>query len=452
MNKNNTQFKRKLKQFKKLIKDLENNASEKVKRALRRTYYELSFKFPSPILSKTIAASAIAIALISGNNIHAQQLKAPVKNPFSITDNSAIFQPEFIDIDNDGDKDIMTTDYYGSHQFYRNTGSATAPNFTAPQTDPFGLSGSGNSYTMITCADIDNDGDIDMMETSFDYYSGGTFSISFFENTGTSSAPAFAAPVVNPFGIVSDTGAISRPLLVDLDTDGDKDLLVMGFDYTAYNTNYYYYRNTGTASAPAFAAPVKNPFNMTRQTLISVPSFADADKDGDLDLFNGDYYGQLFMYRDTSAVGGNPAYSSVPVVNPYNIVCSDTGLRMLAFVDIDGDNDKDVFVSTSGGSSGYEYGLWFFQDTTSHVGVIPVSERDNLAKVYPSIFDNELQIELVEEGKSLIQIFDLFGKEVYLLEVNQKHNSISLAHLASGTYLVRIEQNGTHSMRKVIKK
>ena len=95
-----------------------------------------------------------------------------------------------------------------------------------------------------TFGDLDGDGDLDMMVGE----NGGT--ILYYKNTGSASAPVFAQQTgaANPFN-GSDVGCDSAPALVDLDGDGDLDLVVGEND-----GNLNYFKNTGTASAPVFAA------------------------------------------------------------------------------------------------------------------------------------------------------------------------------------------------------
>ena len=98
--------------------------------------------------------------------------------------------------------------------------SATAPAYSAPATNPFGISDVG-SYASPALADLDGDGDLDLFIGNS---SGNTL---VFTNTAAAgaTAPAYSAPATNPFGI-SDVGYYASPAFADLDGDGDLDLFI----------------------------------------------------------------------------------------------------------------------------------------------------------------------------------------------------------------------------------
>lgn len=446
-------FKKKLKHLKKLIRTLTIDSSEKVLREIKRLFAQLSFNLPSIYLRRTIMGSSLAIALLSGYNIHAQSFKAPVKNPFGLSSAEGIMQTEFVDIDGDNDLDLLSTGYYGDIKVYTNTGTKFTPNFGAATSNPYGLTGSGLPLTVLTSGDIDNDGDIDLFYCGLDYYAAGVLNIQFVENTGTATAPAYTAPTANPFGITAAAGFLGGPRLIDIDKDGDLDLIVNAFDYTTYSTSYLTYLNAGTASAPNFDPPITSAFGMGPEALISFPFFADVDKDGDVDLYNTDYYGNMIMYKDTSGLTGDPSFTNAGIIDPHGVLFPDQGIRFIKYVDIDGDNDLDLFATTSVDTATNESGLWFFQDSSSTVGIRSNPNPSLEFDIFPTLVSSELKVELplLADDKTFVKITDAQGKVVLRTELLSKNNVIHVNELSAGAYFIEVENKQQKGVKKFIK-
>src|SRR5262245_49476873 len=152
----------------------------------------------------------------------------------------------------------------------------------------------------LASADLNNDGDLDILVGD------GKGGLNYFENTGSASSPALATPLFNPFGL-KNVGRDSAPALADLDHDGDVDILI-----GIRNGNLHYFKNTGSPSNPAFAKPIVNPFGLKDVGGYVAPALADLDHDGDLDLLVGDYDGNLHYFKNNGSPT-NPAFA-VPMV------------------------------------------------------------------------------------------------------------------------------------------
>jgi Ca2+-binding RTX toxin-like protein len=263
---------------------------------------------------------------------------APSTNPFGLTDVGTSADPIFADIDGDSDLDAFVGNISGDTLFYRNTGSATNPVFAARTINPFGLTNAGFSADPIF-ADIDGDSDLDAFVGNI---SGDTL---FYRNTGSATNPVFAAPTTNPFGL-TNVGNYASPNLVDIDADGDLDAVVGNLP-----GNTFFYRNTGSATNPVFAAPTTNPFGLTDVGYDAKPTFADINGDGDLDAFVGNRYGNTLFYQNQPA--SPPAIKfRLAILNPYGL--TDVGFSAKpTFADIDGDGDKDAFVGDRFGNTSF---------------------------------------------------------------------------------------------------
>lgn len=193
---------------------------------------------------------------------------------------------ELSDLDNDGDYDILMSQEaweYGNpnnHTWYfiENIGNVSSPNFANPIENPFNLDLAAN-FSFFDLVDIDNDGDLDLFRQDIAQYN----TISFQENIGTSQNPNFAALQLNSFGI-SPTSNLNILNLGDIDEDGDFDLLS-----TDDNGNFHVFENIGNESSPSFDQPQMNPFDLSSQGIYIIPHLLDLDSDGDLDILTGTY-------------------------------------------------------------------------------------------------------------------------------------------------------------------
>ncbi|MEH2274334.1 MAG: VCBS repeat-containing protein [Nostoc sp.] len=108
------------------------------------------------------------------------------------------------DIDGDGDLDAVVGEDYGTLRYYKNTGSATNPQYTQQtSSNPFNGIDVG-SFSAPTFADIDGDGDLDAVIGASD----GT--LLYYKNTDTTN-PQYTQQTdsSNPFNGI-DVGSFSK--------------------------------------------------------------------------------------------------------------------------------------------------------------------------------------------------------------------------------------------------
>lgn len=390
-------------------------------------------------LKRMLGVSALFVALLFPSQASAQAAYAPsVANPFGLSSISGtIDNQNMVDLDGDGDMDIMemrytynysTYSYDSQFRYFLNTGTATNPAFAAAVTNPFGLSTFSGQLARPTFADMDNDGDEDMLVGFSDGYAG---AYRYYQNTGTATAPAFSAGVNNPFGL-GPTSFFAQCEFADMDGDGDYDILSSDFvfSYYAITPTMKYYQNTGTNLAPSFAAPLSNPFGFTFPYAVYFlsPSIKDLDGDGDLDILSGELTGKNFYYYQNTGTNVAPSFAA-SVQNPFGLTPTNPtnnyyGYNAPVLVDLDGDTDLDVLTVEYGG------GFRYYQNMFINSGPLSII---SIAQNAPSCSPG---------GDGSLQVFAGGGTPPIQYKIGVDSNSTGLFNnLAVGTYTLHIKDS-----------
>lgn len=223
----------------------------------------------------------------------------------------------FIDIDGDGDQDVLITGYTLAHQrvakLYKNEGNSV---FTEVQGTPF----TPVNYSSVAVSDVDGDGDQDILISG--YANANQRITQLFLNNGN----GIFTLSVNSFENLS-SGDVA---FADVNNDGFPDIFITG-DKEEEQPVSQLYLNDGTGSYTLSTSTFQGVSN-------SAIAFADVDNDGDQDLV---ITGQINPLQDASILYKNDGNGM------FTLSANFTGIRYgsVAFSDIDGDGDKDLLIT-----------------------------------------------------------------------------------------------------------
>ncbi|NND06514.1 MAG: T9SS type A sorting domain-containing protein [Saprospiraceae bacterium] len=384
-------------------------------------------------------------------------------------------RPAFADVDGDGDLDLITGNDEGSLMLYNLNESA----YEEKAFNSLNLLAEDNGLAP-EFFDYDDDGDVDLFMGTADG------NLLYYENTDG----ALALKTNNDLPEIADTSSSSVPIFTDIDSDGDADLVV------GHYSGILLYENTasGRDAAPyVLADSLDNPFHGLSTMNNLVPTLADFDADGDLDLLVGNKYGTLeyFVNNDGTyeAVADSPfaefdvgGYSAPSLddidadgdldltiansVGRVNIWENDEGdfKRLLedenpfhdfnfhddvilSRGDLDGDGDLDVIVGND------IHMIFYLENTTSSVSTDDRQDVSQETNVFPNPVTHTVQIEAAwNEREALIEVFDFQGRLLREQKFFGTTERLDLSTLPSGTYQMRISNRERKAVKGIFKK
>lgn len=306
--------------------------------------------------------------------------------------------PNIIDIDHDGDLDIINMRFVppGTAEFHKNmsvenTGQCSLNDFVRitqkyggfeecgcgsfafdNQPCPPGSGGRTNhtgGKTLLSY-DADNDGDHDLLFSEENCTR--TF---LLRNQGTNDNAIFTQAEPFPQGQPVNYLSFPGSYLEDLDFDGRQDfisspnLAARSFVNNPFTNSVWLYQNTGSAALPTFSL---SKTNFLQDRMIDVgdyayPAFVDYDGDGDEDLVVGNYAGEGFVgrmyYFENTGNSSSPSFTlitddflSARNFNNFNIKPQ--------FVDMNGDGSLDLAFSSTD-LQNFNTGLYYIPGKSS---------------------------------------------------------------------------------------
>lgn len=389
--------------------------------------------------------------------------------------------PSIIDIDGDGKLDMFIGVLTGSSStanflYYKNAGTPAAHQFLL-ETSDFLPSVDVGSASSPTCADIDGDGDLDLLIGSEDgklaLYEGrgasefrfvtnsfvalpGLFNVSptFGDLTGDGVLELIVGDANGRIRLFRNTGVWNEdttfqlksvsfgqnasPVLTDIDNDGKKDLFV-----GSGGGRISYYHNDGTSITPNFVLQ-SNFFLSADVGDDAKPVFTDLDNDGDVDLIVGDRDGRVSYWRNE----GNASTYSFSAVPGFFAGVTAVIRSAPAFLDGNADGRLDLLLGNAKG------GIYYYRNRPTFT--VP-PETFALEQNFPNPFNPGTMIRYDVAEKTLVRlkVYNMLGQEVQsLVDEIQPAASYQVRFeargLASGVYFCRMAAGEKVQVRKMV--
>ncbi len=330
---------------------------------------------------------------------------------------------EIADMDNDGDLDIVSTgESLGINWWENDNGTFTN------KTEIYDWSFSDYIDANLELADLDNDGDIDVV-SAFQTSPTGVY---WFENT--TGAGNFSAPE-----ILSSTIDCQNAKIADVNGDALLDIMV-----NESGGSFYWFQGSGDGN---FNPPIEVPFIIPGLTFEG-SSFGfdagDIDLDGDLDILGTDLSSGNVFWIDNSDGHGD--------FNEVKIIKQISGFPYTSkLYDIHQDGDLDVFTGTWQNLTEINY----FENTSFFVSTNEVEKEYNLISIFPNPAHDNFSIQPTL-SKTTEVTYRLFNHQGLLVSENRTtvfpENSIEVntKDFAAGLYIVELEYDGIFISKKII--
>ena len=319
-----------------------------------------------------------------------------------------------VDIDGDGDLDIVAAiDQQSSAAWYENLDGLG--NFSARKLISSGLL----ACRSVFAADIDNDGDLDVVANSADMVT-----ISWFENLDGQG-------VFGPQNIVAGQAPyVADVFCADIDGDGDLDIMgcTNGDNRVAWHENL---DGLGTFGPQRV---------VTNEALQCTSIFcADLDHDGDMDVLYGSTPSAIV---ENSEIAWSENLDGLGTFGPKQVIGNTLKLtRAVYAADIDGDTDMDVFAASQNNNKV----VWYENLTILGVGD---NSNSNL-RVYPNPSNDKIFIDSKKESIEGIIVYNVLGKQLFSKKGNLKELDIS--NLQNGMYFLQITTEEGSFVKKILK-
>jgi len=219
------------------------------------------------------------------------------------------------DVDGDGDVDVLCASQDDDTVGWYESDGAPVPSYTRRI-----LSTEADGACAVCAADVDGDGDTDVLCASQN-----DDTVAWFESDG-GSPPSFAE-----HGIASSADGASCVCTADVDRDGDVDII----SSSRHDDKVAWYESDG-GKPPSFTERAVS--GTTNAATCVFP--ADVDSDGDVDILSASYEDDTVAWHESD--GGAP-----PSFTEHAIFTAADGVESVHACDVDGDGHMDVVSASS---------------------------------------------------------------------------------------------------------
>lgn len=324
-----------------------------------------------------------------------------------------------LDYDNDGDMDILNGNIlYSDIQLQLNGKAdygAAVDTITSQDTiwSSNGVPLTMRNYPGAYHVDIDQDGDKDLLfSPSLGIYENYR-SVAYYKNTGTATAANYVYQS-DTFLMASmiDVGGNSRPVFYDYNRDGKKDMFIGSTGYYqnngSFKTTVAYYENISEKGYPTLKKITNDFMGLGAQGLKgSSVTFGDIDNDGKDDMVVGQTDGTVLLFRNTAANNNvQPQWSATgEVVRTSQNKILDVGNKAAPVVyDVDTDGKADLVIGNEAGFLHFykntgTSGAAAFDSVTNKLGgirlVLPTSSSASIVPYIGAIDDSKKEYLLL---------------------------------------------------------
>ncbi len=273
---------------------------------------------------------------------------------------------DIVDIDNDGDFDIITN----SEELNTARGSTLSVFINVGDEEFNSYYSTPGSYSYyypneITTADMDNDGDFDVLVSNLNH------GLTFYENAAINGELLPGHHLLNGF-----SRGFSSSALTDLDGDGLLDIVAGSYLFNGI-TWYKNLDGQGTFSEMRI---------ISKDSDVSDIKIGDLDGDGDQDIvasYSADANG-IVWYENIDGLG---------IFSDKQTLIEGQHFSDLHLVDLDNDNDQDIIATNNSQEI-----IWFENEYNRgifNVGQLITLSEDLIMHIHPVDLDNDGDIDIV---------------------------------------------------------